>query len=107
MTITAERVTASGDLSFANYTISAEELTYRYGDRLAVDHISFDVAAGEILGFLGPNGAGKSTTLKMLTGQLRPLEGRALLLGKDVAAHTKEVQAAGRTRLSRCGSGRC
>ncbi|WP_322487692.1 ABC transporter ATP-binding protein [Chloroflexus sp.] len=73
--------------------IVAEELTYRYGDLLAVDHISFTVAPGEILGFLGPNGAGKSTTVKMLTGQLRPASGRALLLGIDVARHPKQVQA--------------
>ncbi len=73
--------------------IVAEDLTYRYGDLLAVDHISFTVAPGEILGFLGPNGAGKSTTVKILTGQLRPASGRALLLGIDVARHPKQVQA--------------
>ncbi|MCS6888633.1 ABC transporter ATP-binding protein [Chloroflexus sp.] len=73
--------------------IVAEELTYRYGDLLAVDHISFTVERGEILGFLGPNGAGKSTTVKMLTGQLRPASGRALLLGIDVARYPKRVQA--------------
>jgi ABC-type multidrug transport system ATPase subunit len=55
--------------------IIAEELTYRYGDLTAVDHISFRVAEGEILGFLGPNGAGKTTTVKMSTGQSRPKEG--------------------------------
>lgn len=73
--------------------IVADSLTYRYGDLLAVDHISFTVERGEILGFLGPNGAGKSTTVKMLTGQLRPLSGRALLLGIDVSRHPKQVQA--------------
>ena len=73
--------------------ISAENLTYRYGDLLAVDHIHFDVAEGEILGFLGPNGAGKSTTVKMLTGQLLPKAGRATLLGLDVARQPKQVQA--------------
>ncbi|MEF3275091.1 MAG: ABC transporter ATP-binding protein [Chloroflexus sp.] len=73
--------------------IVAEHLTYRYGDLLAVDHISFTVERGEILGFLGPNGAGKSTTVKMLTGQLRPASGRALLLGIDVARSPKRVQA--------------
>ncbi len=72
--------------------ITAEGLTYRYGDLTAVDHISFEVASGEVLGFLGPNGAGKSTTVKMLTGQLRPKEGRALLLGIDVAQHPNQVQ---------------
>ncbi|NPV08342.1 MAG: ABC transporter ATP-binding protein [Anaerolineae bacterium] len=73
--------------------IVAEDLTYRYGDLTAVDHISFSVAEGEIFGFLGPNGAGKSTTVKMLTGQLRPKEGRATVLGLDVARRPKEVQA--------------
>lgn len=73
--------------------ILAEDLTYRYGDLTAVDHISFSVAEGEIFGFLGPNGAGKSTTVKMLTGQLRPKEGRATVLGLDVARRPKEVQA--------------
>jgi len=73
--------------------IVAAGLTYRYGDLTAVDRISFDVAEGEILGFLGPNGAGKSTTVKMLTGQIRPHEGTANLLGLDVARHTEEVQA--------------
>lgn len=74
-------------------TITAENLTYRYGQLLAVDHISFEVGAGEVLGFLGPNGAGKSTTVKMLTGQLRIQEGRATLLGVDVARQPKQVQA--------------
>ena len=73
--------------------ISAENLTYRYDQLLAVDHINFEVDAGEILGFLGPNGAGKSTTVKMLTGQLLPQEGRATLLGLDVARQPKQVQA--------------
>lgn len=73
--------------------IIAENLTYRYGQLTAVDHISFTVAEGEILGFLGPNGAGKSTTVKMLTGQLRPKEGRATVLGLDVARYPKQVQA--------------
>ena len=67
----------------ANNAIVAKDLTYRYGGLLAVDHVSFHVAEGEILGFPGPNGAGKTTTVKMLTGQLRPQEGRATLLGLD------------------------
>src|SRR4030043_554501 len=77
----------------AEKSIIVENLTYRYGDRLAVDHINFEVGAGEILGFLGPNGAGKTTTVKMLTGQLRPLEGRALLLGRDIVKETHAVRS--------------
>ena len=73
--------------------ITAENLTYRYGDLTAVDHIDFSVAEGEILGFLGPNGAGKSTTVNMLTGQLIPKEGKATLLGIDIAKQPKKVQA--------------
>jgi len=75
-----------------NQAITAEELTYYYNSLLAVDHISFSVAEGEILGFLGPNGAGKTTTVKVLTGQLRPKGGRAYLLGMDVARNVEKVQ---------------
>lgn len=73
--------------------ILAEGLTYKYGDLVAVDQIDFSVAEGEILGFLGPNGAGKSTTVKMLSGQLKPGAGKALVLDIDVARHPKQVQA--------------
>ena len=55
------------------------------GPRNAVDHISFDVRVGEVLGFLGPNGAGKTTTMKMLTSFLAPTGGRAEVAGYDVA----------------------
>jgi len=75
-----------------NQAITAEELTYRYDNLLAVDHISFSVAEGEILGFLGPNGAGKTTTVKMLTGQIKPKEGRAYLLGMDITRNVEKVQ---------------
>ncbi len=77
----------------ANDAIVAEDLTYLYGELLAVDHIGFKVAQGEILGFLGPNGAGKTTTIKMLTGQFRPKGGRAILLGMDVTKNVERVQA--------------
>ena len=77
----------------AKDAIAAQELAYWYGDLVAVDHINFTVAHGEILGFLGPNGAGKTTTVKMLTGQLKPKAGKAMLLGMDVAHNTEEVQA--------------
>jgi ABC-2 type transport system ATP-binding protein len=76
----------------ADDAIVAEKLAYWYGDLVAVDHISFSVAEGEILGFLGPNGAGKTTTVKMLTGQLKPRSGKAMLLGMDVARNVEEVQ---------------
>ena len=73
-------------------TISARDLTYRYDDLTAVDHINFEVGEGEVLGFLGPNGAGKTTTVRMLTGQLRPTEGSALVLDEDIARSAKQVQ---------------
>jgi len=76
----------------AHDAIIAEELTYWYGELVAVDHISFSVAEGEILGFLGPNGAGKTTAIKMLTGQLKPKAGKATLLGMDVANNVEKVQ---------------
>ncbi|MBU7015137.1 MAG: ABC transporter ATP-binding protein [Theionarchaea archaeon] len=71
--------------------IEAETLTYSYDEHLAVDHISFSVDKGEILGFLGPNGAGKTTTTKMLTGQLIPQEGWAKILGIDISSDPKKV----------------
>jgi len=76
----------------AGDAIVAEELTYWYGELVAVDHVTFNVAEGEILGFLGPNGAGKTTAIKMLTGQLRPKAGKATLLGMDVARNVDKVQ---------------
>ena len=75
-----------------DFAIEARDLSYRYGDLLAVDNISFAVGRGEILGFLGPNGAGKSTTIKMLTGQIRPASGQAMLLGMDVSQETNTIQ---------------
>ncbi len=77
----------------SEHSIFAENLYYSYGQLTAVDHISFQVAEQEILGFLGPNGAGKTTTVKMLTGQIKPKEGRITILGIDVAQHPKQVQA--------------
>ncbi|MFN2163657.1 MAG: ATP-binding cassette domain-containing protein, partial [Candidatus Promineifilaceae bacterium] len=58
--------------------IEANHLTKRYGEKTAVDDATFNISAGEIVGFLGPNGAGKTTTIKMLTGLLPPDEGQAL-----------------------------
>ena len=76
----------------ANDAIIAEGLTYWYGELVAVDHITFNVAEGEILGFLGPNGAGKTTAIKMLTGLMKPKAGKAVLLGLDMAKNTEKVQ---------------
>ena len=65
--------------------IETTGLTKRYGERVAVDGLSLDVARGEVFGFLGPNGAGKTTTIAMLLGLVRPTAGRASVLGHDVA----------------------
>ena len=64
--------------------IEARDLTMRFGDFAAVDHVSFRIRRGEIFGFLGSNGCGKSTTMKMLTGLLPASEGRAWLFGHEV-----------------------
>jgi ABC-2 type transport system ATP-binding protein len=64
--------------------IEVWDLSKRYGEIFAVDHISFDVKEGEIFGFLGPNGAGKTTTIRMLTGLSRPSAGSARVLGFSI-----------------------
>lgn len=68
--------------------IEVGDLTKRYGEILAVDHISFDVRKGEIFGFLGPNGAGKTTTIGMLTGLSRPTAGSARI--KPISLFSKQ-----------------
>jgi ribosome-dependent ATPase len=67
--------------------IQAENLTRRFGNFTAVDHVSFTIRRGEIFGFLGSNGCGKTTTMKMLTGLLPTSEGRAWLFGQPVDPH--------------------
>ncbi len=64
--------------------IQTEELTKRYGTRLAVDRLTLQVELGEVFGFLGPNGAGKTTTIGMLLGLVRPTAGRAFVMGHDI-----------------------
>ncbi len=73
--------------------ISVHDLTRRFGDFVAVDHISFDVQAGEVVGYLGPNGSGKTTTIRMLLGMLRPSEGSATVLGYDAFRESEQVRA--------------
>jgi ABC-2 type transport system ATP-binding protein len=72
--------------------IEARQLCKHYGSLVAVDQLSFEVGAGEVLGFLGPNGAGKSTTMKMLTGFLAPSSGTALINGHDIVNDSLEAR---------------
>lgn len=73
--------------------IEVKNLTKRYGDKIAVNNVSFTVSEGEILGFLGPNGAGKSTTMNILTGYLSSNEGQALINNIDVLESPIEAKA--------------
>jgi len=66
--------------------VQTQDLTKRYGDRLAVDRVSMTVKRGEVYGFLGPNGAGKTTTLRMMLGLIRPASGTATVLGRPAGA---------------------
>jgi len=77
----------------ADEVIVAHGLTRRFGDFTAVDHVSFTIQAGEVVGYLGPNGSGKTTTIRMLLGLLRPSEGEAKVLGYDVVRQAEQVRA--------------
>jgi len=72
--------------------IQVEGLTKRYGERTAVDNLTFHAARGEIVGFLGPNGAGKTTTMRILTGFMPPSEGKASVAGFDLLTQSIEVR---------------
>ena len=72
--------------------IHVDNLTRNFGSFVAVDHISFDVPAGQVFGFLGPNGSGKTTTIKMLLGLLSPTSGDAEILGHNVQHQSNEVR---------------
>jgi ABC-2 type transport system ATP-binding protein len=80
-------VTSGAQASGTEPALAAVGLPRRFGEQVAVDHLSFAVASGEVFGFLGPNGAGKSTTARMLTGFLPPSEGVARVEGIDVNRH--------------------
>lgn len=68
-------------------------LTKRYGSRVAVDRVSFEIRAGEVLGLLGPNGSGKSTILRVLTGYLAPTSGTVRIGGFDVLSDARKARA--------------
>jgi beta-exotoxin I transport system ATP-binding protein len=97
----ADAVTRMGD---DRAVIQAESLSKRYGRVQALDRLSLEVRAGEVLGFLGPNGSGKTTTLRLLMGYLRPTAGRARVHGLDswrdsVAVHARTGYLPGEVRL--------
>ena len=71
--------------------IATHDLTRRFGDHVAVDHVNLKVPPRTVYGFLGPNGAGKSTTIRMLLGLLRPDEGHVHLLGRPLADHREAL----------------
>ena len=73
--------------------IVVENLTRRFGEFVAVDHINFEVKPGEVIGYLGPNGSGKTTTIRMLLGLLKPSDGKASVLGYDVFKESEEIRA--------------
>src|SRR5512138_2035251 len=72
--------------------IQVENLTKRYGERVAIHNLTFHANKGEIVGFLGPNGAGKTTTMRILTGYMPATEGRAVVAGYDVFTHPVEAK---------------
>lgn len=72
--------------------IAVSGLTKRFGDFTAVDHVSFTVARGEVVGYLGPNGSGKTTTMRMLLGLLQPSAGSATVLGYDIVREAERLR---------------
>jgi ABC-2 type transport system ATP-binding protein len=73
-------------------SIKVEQLSKVFGEQQAVNHISFEIGSGTIVGFLGPNGAGKSTTMKMLSTYITPTSGKALICGYDVIEKSMDVR---------------
>ena len=72
--------------------IEVKNLVKKYGDHLAVDHLSFHVDEGQIYGFLGPNGAGKSTTMNIMTGYIASTEGEVLINGMNILDEPEKVK---------------
>ncbi len=76
----------------SQFSIEAENLTKRFGNFTAVDHISFNVEKGEIFGFLGANGAGKTTAMRMLCGLSKPTSGNGFVAGFDIEKQSEKVK---------------
>jgi ABC-2 type transport system ATP-binding protein len=76
----------------AEIAVCAEHLSKKFGDFTAVDDVSFEVYAGEVVGYLGPNGSGKTTTMRMLLGLLAPTSGTAVVLGHDITHQAEKIR---------------
>ena len=76
----------------AENVIEVKRLTKRFGDFTAVNHVSFAMPAGEVLGYLGPNGSGKTTTIRMLLGLLQPSDGEANVLGYSIRTQAEAIR---------------
>jgi len=74
------------------YSIEIENLTKKFGNFTAVDHITFQVKKGEVFGFLGANGAGKTTAMRMMCGLLKPSSGNAIIAGHNLKNDTKHIK---------------
>jgi ABC-2 type transport system ATP-binding protein len=72
--------------------IKTENLTKKFGDHLAVDRLTLDIAEGEVFGFLGPNGAGKTTTVRLLTCLIAPTAGRAKVLNYKIGRDDQSIR---------------
>jgi ABC-type multidrug transport system ATPase subunit len=72
--------------------IETRQLTKRYGDLIAVNHIDLNLAEGDVFGFIGPNGSGKTTTMRMIATLLQPDYGEAYVCGKSIYTHPQEIR---------------
>jgi ABC-2 type transport system ATP-binding protein len=95
MTATAILPTKSPPQMDAGDAVVVDRLTKRFGDRVAVDEVSFSVPAGSVAGLIGPNGAGKTTIMAMLLGLVRPSGGSATVLGSPVSKRTEYLSRVG------------
>src|SRR4051812_33773644 len=75
------------------YAVETNNLTRRFGDFVAVDRVTLQVAPGEVFGFLGPNGSGKTTTIRMLCGLIAPTEGSGTVMGFDIGRESEQIKA--------------
>ncbi len=73
--------------------IETKNLTKKYGDKAALDHLDLTVNKGEVLGYLGPNGAGKTTTIRLLLGLIKPTNGSATIMGQDATMQSSAIHA--------------